>query len=60
MWGPTLYTNALAAPPMLVIGLLTHEPAQLGNVVWSGAAIGLLSVSCIIGVAISFTGWCAA
>jgi hypothetical protein len=59
MWGPTLYTNVLAAPPMLVIGFLTREHDRVGSVAWDGKLAALLGVSCIVGVAISYTGWCA-
>ena len=57
MWGPTLYTNALSILPMLAIGFLTHEQNRIENIVWSVSASSLLLISCVIGVAISFTGW---
>ena len=57
MWGPTLYTNTISVPPMLTIGLLTHEPSKLPNANWTAASITLLLSSLVIGVAISYLGW---
>ena len=57
MWGPTLYTNTISVPPMLTIGLLTHEPSKLPNATWTAASITLLLSSLVIGVAISYLGW---
>lgn len=57
MWGPTLYTNAISIAPMTAIGLLTGEQARLARVAWSPDAITMLTVSCILGVAISYLGW---
>ena len=31
-WGPTLYTNAISTPVMAAIGLVTHEPDKLAQV----------------------------
>ena len=57
MWGPTLYANTLSIIPMATLGLLSHELHALGRVEWSGESIGLLALSCAVGVAISFLGW---
>ena len=57
MWGPTQYTNVLSIPPMIVIALVTNEPERLPSVEWSPYAISLLTASCVVGLAISFTGW---
>ena len=57
MWGPTQYTNVLSIPPMIAIALVTNEPERLPTVEWSSYAITLLSASCVVGLAISFTGW---
>jgi len=57
MWGPTLYTNTVSVPPMLTIGLLTHENEKLLRADWSAGAIALLVLSCAVGVAISYLGW---
>ena len=38
-------------------GLFTHEYAKMAAVAWSPATLGLLTLSCVIGVAISFLGW---
>ena len=57
MWGPSLYTNALAIVPMATIGIVTHEPDKITAGTLTPTAMALVSVSCVIGVAISFTGW---
>lgn len=57
MWGPTLYTNTLSVPPMLTIGLLSHEAGKFGGSEWTSVSIALLLASCVIGVAISYLGW---
>jgi len=57
MWGPTLYTNTLSVPPMVTIGLLSHELDKFGASEWNTASTTLLLASCVIGVAISYLGW---
>jgi GDP-mannose transporter len=57
MWGPTLYTNALSIVPMVFIGLIGKEPRRMARVEWTPNAVLWLSISCVVGVAISFTGW---
>lgn len=57
MWGPTQYTNVLSILPMLIIAIIGREPAKLDHVVWSTHAVAILLVSCVVGLAISFTGW---
>ena len=57
MWGPTLYTNTISLPAMLTIGIATHEPSRYSSVVWSHAAVSILALSCVVGVAISYLGW---
>lgn len=57
MWGPTMYSNTLSIPPMLAIGLMTAEPAKLAAAEWTPLAVGLLLLSCAVGVAISYLGW---
>ena len=57
MWGPTLYTNFISIPPMLSIGLATHEEAKLHAAHLTATSITLLVLSCAIGVAISYLGW---
>lgn len=57
MWGPTLYTNTISVPPMLAIGIMTHEQDRLANATWTTASISLLVLSLVVGVAISYLGW---
>ena len=48
---------------MLAIALLSHEPDKLialsgpGHDLWTPRAISYLVASCVVGLAISFTGW---
>ena len=48
---------------MLAIALLSHEPDKLialsapGHDLWTPHAISYLVASCVVGLAISFTGW---
>merc|ERR1719409_1434266 len=57
MWGPTMYTNTLSLPPMLTIGVLSGEHLRLPSAVWTPYLVFLVTVSCVIGVSISYTGW---
>jgi len=57
VWGSTLYTNALALLPMLLVALSTGETTKMENVQISFAGIFWLAISCIIGVGISWSGW---
>ena len=66
MWGPTLYTNALSLLPMLAVGVASGEPARMGAIfeplilTGSTAVLGfcvLITLSCIVGCAISYLGW---
>merc|ERR1719238_1350117 len=42
---------------MLTIGTLTGEWAKLGGAQWTPGSIALLTLSCAVGVAISYLGW---
>ena len=44
---------------MLAIAVATAEPAKLAEVSWEPAGVALLLLSCLMGVAISFTGFVA-
>ena len=57
MWSPTLYTNTLSVGPMLLAGLLTDETRLLRRTEWEAHGVALLLLSCVVGVAISYTGW---
>lgn len=57
VWGPALYTNLLSAPPMVAAAYATGELSRLRDVEWSGATLGALSLSCVLSVGISYTGW---
>lgn len=57
MWGPTMYTNVLSIVPMSMAGAFSQEHERLARATWSLSLVALLVVSCVIGVAISYTGW---
>jgi len=57
MWGPVLYTNLLASPTMIVLGVMSGETSRLATVQWTAHGVGLYLLSCVFGIAISFTGW---
>ena len=59
MWGPTLYSNLFAIAPMGAWAVLMGEPAALAALpreAWGRAAL-CWGGSCVLGLAISFTGW---
>jgi len=57
VWGATLYTNALAFWPMLILALTTGESSKLANVEVNAVGITWVLLSCITGVGISWSGW---
>lgn len=57
MWSPTLYTNSLSLVPMLATCLISHEQQILRSTEWTTNHVLLLVLSCVIGVAISYSGW---
>ena len=56
MWGPVLYTNLLATPVMCMFGLVGGEGPRLLEAEWRQRAVLLYGLSCVFGIAISFTG----
>lgn len=57
MWGPVLYTNLLATPVMCMFGLVGGEGPRLFEAEWRLRGVMLYLLSCVFGIAISFTGW---
>ena len=57
MWSPTLFTNSLSIFPMAMTGILTHEEVALRRAPWAAGHVGLLALSCAIGIGISYAGW---
>jgi len=57
MWGPTLYTNALSILPMSIMAYVSGEHRVAASAEWDRTAIGLVGVSCALGVAMSFAGF---
>jgi len=58
VWGSVLYTNVLCLPWLLLLALSTGEGSRLAEIrhlhlpgIWS------VSVSCVVGVGISWSGW---
>ena len=57
MWGPTLYTNALSILPMSIMAYVSGEHRVAASAEWDRTAVGLVGVSCALGVAMSFAGF---
>jgi len=57
MWGPVLYTNLLATPVMCMFGVVGGEGPRLVEAEWRQRGVALYALSCVFGIAISFTGW---
>ena len=54
-WGRTYYVNLLAAPPVFFVGICTREFIFLKTFIWTRHAVLYLSMSCILGVLMSFS-----
>lgn len=54
-WERVFYTNALALPPTLAAFLLSSESHMPMN--FSHTSVVTLSISCVLGIAISYSGW---
>lgn len=53
-WGRVYYTNLIACFPLIVIFLVTREDQTVMDFTWTPAAMIALSVSCALGVAMSY------
>ena len=56
-WGPVLYSNSLSIPHQLSVGIATGELSALRGVTWSAAHVGILALTCVLGVSISYFAW---
>ena len=56
-WGPVLYSNVLSLPHQLLIALATNEQQVLHAVHWSIQTIGLILLTCVLGLGLSYFGW---
>lgn len=57
MLSPTLYSNSFSFLPMLAIGILTREYDQFSAVEWNYSLFAVISLSCLVGAAISYLAW---
>jgi GDP-mannose transporter len=53
-WGRVYYTNFLSSIPLMGIGVVTGEVRTLTNFEWTFAAVAAFTVSCALGVAMSY------
>ena len=56
-WGRSYYTNLLGLPPVLFLMVVFQEWTVLEDQVWSAAAMGVLGLSCAIGVCMSYSAF---
>lgn len=56
-WGPVLYANILGAPPMLFSVVTSGEIYNFHQDSVTGMGFSLLMAGCVVGTAISYTGW---
>jgi GDP-mannose transporter len=57
-WGRVYYTNLLSLVPLLVLYVVLGEYAVLRHIPWHPMQLGSLTVACILGVAMSHSGYC--
>ena len=57
IWSPVLYTNALAIAPTALIGVVAGDFEALATTDWTLQALGLLALSCVAGLGISWSGF---
>jgi len=56
-WGRVYYNNVLSIPPTLALGLAFGEFDDLASLEWNSGQIGAVTLSCVVGVGISYTGF---
>ena len=56
-WGRSYYTNLLGLPPVMFLMVVFQEWTVLEDQVWSAAAMGVLGLSCAIGVCMSYSAF---
>lgn len=57
IWSPVLYTNALAIAPTALIGVVAGDFEALATTDWTLQALGMLALSCVAGIGISWSGF---
>ena len=59
VWGPVLYSNFLSIPPTMILGMTLgdFDKWSRGGVEVSDPAVLWVGLSCIVGIAIGYTGW---
>ena len=59
VWGPVLYTNILSIPPTIVLGSVLGDFAKYERTEATENAALWVTLSCIFGIAIGYSGWAA-
>jgi GDP-mannose transporter len=57
VWGPVLYSNFLSIPPTIVLGSTLGDFSKYAPEMVSDSAMFWVSLSCVIGIGIGYTGW---
>jgi len=57
VWGPVLYTNLLSVPPTILLGYFLGDFEKYAVTEPSENATLWVSMSCIFGIAIGYSGW---
>mmetsp|Transcript_44011 Transcript_44011/g.141108 ORF Transcript_44011/g.141108 Transcript_44011/m.141108 type:complete len:306 (+) Transcript_44011:74-991(+) len=57
IWGSVLYTNALAAGPMMMLGFGSGELSQVSEVSWSVGGLAMLVLCSVLGICMNWSGW---
>jgi hypothetical protein len=57
IWGPVYHSNLLSIGTMAGLMLLTSEEAKVVTTVWSWRLCAYIGLSCLVSVAISYSGW---
>lgn len=56
-WGRVYYTNLLSLAPVTLLGLAFNEHNTIAEFQWTGPSIWALSLSCLCGVAMSYSAF---
>jgi GDP-mannose transporter len=59
VWGPVLYSNFLSIPPTILLGATLGDFAKYDPGMVTTQAYFWVGVSCVLGIAIGYTGWAA-
>lgn len=57
VWGPVLYTNLLSIPPTIMLAVILGDFQKMETAEASENANLWVSLSCVVGIAIGYSGW---